>query len=65
MPHIIILTAAAIAGGIAWQLRKASQKKAAEPAPTPPAPNPAVIEWDDVSDGAILGLEIGYGLIGL
>ena len=65
MPHMIILPAAAVAGGIAWQLRKASQKKAAEPAPLPPAPNPALIEWDDVSDGAIPGLEIGYGLISL
>ena len=65
MPHFIILPAAAIAATIAWKLRKASQRKAAEPAPVAPAPNPAVIEWDDVSDGAILGLEIGYGLIAL
>ncbi len=65
MPHFIILTAAAISGFIAWKLRQAAQKKAAEPAPAAPAPNPAVIEWDDVSDGALLGLEIGYGLIGL
>ncbi len=38
MPHLIILTAAAIAGGIAWQLRKAGQRKAAEPEPVAPRP---------------------------
>ncbi|WP_327754992.1 flagellar biosynthesis protein FlhA [Sphingobium sp. SJ10-10] len=65
MPHMIILSAAAIAGGIAWQLRKAGQRKAAEPEAVAPPPNPALIEWNDVSDGAVLGLEIGYGLIGL
>ncbi|MFT3965859.1 MAG: flagellar biosynthesis protein FlhA [Sphingobium sp.] len=67
MPHLIILPAAAISGFIAWKLGKA--KKAAEveaAAPPPPAPeNLSNIEWNDVSDSAILGLEIGYGLIGL
>ncbi|MBB3982428.1 flagellar biosynthesis protein FlhA [Sphingobium fontiphilum] len=65
MPHMIVLPAAAIAGGIAWHLRKAAQTKAAEPEPVAPPPNPAQIEWTDVSDGAILGLEIGYGLIAM
>ena len=67
MPHMIILPAAAIAGFIAWRL-KDSAKKAAEAASAPPAPepeNPAKIDWEDVSDGAVLGLEVGYGLIGL
>jgi flagellar biosynthesis protein FlhA len=27
--------------------------------------NPNLIGWDEVSDGAALGLELGYGLIGL
>ncbi|GAY23203.1 flagellar biosynthesis protein FlhA [Sphingobium fuliginis] len=65
MPHMIILPAAAVAGGIAWHLRKSSQRKAAEPEAAAPPPNPALIEWNDVSDGAVLGLEIGYGLISL
>ena len=68
MPHLIILPAAGLSGFLAWRLRKASQQKAAEEAvkvdAAPPA-NPAHIEWGDVSDGAVLGLEIGYGLIGL
>ncbi|PTQ08153.1 flagellar biosynthesis protein FlhA [Sphingomonas oleivorans] len=66
MPHMIILLAAAIAGFIAWRLRKA----AATPAPVEaieaaPAPSPSAIGWDEVSDGAVLSLELGYGLIGL
>ncbi|MGE4321517.1 MAG: flagellar biosynthesis protein FlhA [Sphingobium sp.] len=65
MPHMIVLPAAALAGFIAWKLRQSARAKAAEPAPAPPPDNPAVIAWEDVSDGAILGLEIGYGLIGL
>jgi len=67
MPHFIILPAAGIAGVIAWKLTKA--KKAAEVAAAAPEPvvpeNLSNIEWGDVSDSAILGLEIGYGLIGL
>ncbi|MDX3900045.1 MAG: flagellar biosynthesis protein FlhA [Sphingobium sp.] len=65
MPHMIVLPAAAFAGFIAWQLRKTARAKANEPEPAAPPSNPALIEWNDVSDGAILGLEIGYGLISL
>jgi hypothetical protein len=63
MPHFIILPAAALAGFTAWRLRNA---KPAEAAPEPVAEvNPNLIGWDEVSDGAALGLELGYGLIGL
>jgi flagellar biosynthesis protein FlhA len=65
MPHMAILPAAALSGFIAWRLRKAAARAAAVPPPAAPAPNPANIEWNDVSDGAVLGLEIGYGLIGM
>ncbi len=66
MPHVVILPAAAIAGFIAWKLRRAAKAAAATaPVEAPPVENPAHIEWSDVSDGAVLGLEIGYGLIGL
>jgi len=65
MPHLIILPAAGLAGFLAWRLRK-SAAKAAIPVVEEAAPvNPAHIEWADVSDGAVLGLEIGYGLIGM
>ncbi len=66
MPHVIILPAAAVAGFIAWKLHRTAQKKIADaPVEMAPVENPAHIEWADVSDGAVLGLEIGYGLIGL
>ncbi|MBT2187063.1 flagellar biosynthesis protein FlhA [Sphingobium nicotianae] len=66
MPHVIILPAAAVAGLVAWRLRKAAKTAKEAPVDVPAAPeNPAHIEWSDVSDGAVLGLEIGYGLIGL
>jgi flagellar biosynthesis protein FlhA len=64
MPHLVILPAAALAGFVAWKLRhgKPAEPEAEEAAP--PA-NPAAIGWDEVSDGAALGLELGYGLVGL
>jgi flagellar biosynthesis protein FlhA len=65
MPHLIILPAAAVAGMLAWRLRKSDANKAAPVEAPPPPANPAQIEWNDVSDGAVLGLEIGYGLIGM
>jgi flagellar biosynthesis protein FlhA len=64
MPHLMILSAASLAGYVAWRLRKAKVTEPAEPEIVP-APNPSIIGWDEVSDGAALGLELGYGLIGL
>ncbi|MET0238635.1 MAG: flagellar biosynthesis protein FlhA [Sphingobium sp.] len=67
MPHFIILPAAGLSGFIAWKLAK-TKKQAALAAAIPPAPQPenlSHIEWGDVSDSAVLGLEIGYGLIAL
>ncbi|RXR29875.1 flagellar biosynthesis protein FlhA [Sphingobium fluviale] len=65
MPHMMILSAAAGAGYVAWRLSKKAQEVASAPLPPAEPENPANIEWDDVSEGAVLGLEIGYGLIGL
>jgi flagellar biosynthesis protein FlhA len=66
MPQLIILPAAAAAGYIAWHLhKKAKLARESAPVEAPPVENPTHIEWSDVSDGAVLGLEIGYGLIGL
>ncbi|MGK2909571.1 MAG: flagellar biosynthesis protein FlhA [Sphingobium sp.] len=65
MPHLIILPAAVLCGFLAWKLNKSAKTKANAPEPVAEAPNPANIEWEDVSDGAVLGLEIGYGLIGM
>lgn len=66
MPHLIVLPAAGLAGYAAWRLRKGEKVAAEQPAvEEKKAENPTHINWDDVSDGATLGLEIGYGLIGL
>jgi flagellar biosynthesis protein FlhA len=71
MPHFMILSASGIAGFIAWKLNKAKGVAAAVEtanaelanAPAPLSPNS--IDWNDVSDGAALGLELGYGLVGM
>lgn len=65
MPHLIILPAAGLAWFVAWRLRKGAQVATQESVEAPAPENPAHIDWTDVSDGAVLGLEIGYGLIGL
>ena len=65
MPHLALLPAAAIAGLIAWRLTRAEAARAAVPAPPPARIDPAVIEWAEVSDGARLSLDIGYGLVPL
>jgi flagellar biosynthesis protein FlhA len=67
MPHFVILPAAAIAGFIAWKLRTPTvevlEPSAAEVAAKTAAP--AAIGWDEVSDGAALSLELGYGLVSM
>jgi len=65
MPHLVILPAAALAGFMAWKLKKSADAKAlvVEAPPAPPAPH--LIGWDEVSDDAALSLELGFGLIGL
>jgi flagellar biosynthesis protein FlhA len=72
MPHFIIMPAAGLAGFVAWKLKDAKPLRATAAGGAPDtaaeaaAPvNPSVIGWDEVSDGAALSLELGYGLIGL
>ena len=64
MPHLIILPAAAIAGFIAWKLSRPKAQVAEALAPLAPE-NPNAIDWQDVSDGAMLGIDVGYGLVPL
>jgi flagellar biosynthesis protein FlhA len=64
MPHFMMLSAAALAGYLAWRLRHGKPEAPVEAEAAPP-PNPSIIGWDEVSDGAALGLELGYGLISL
>jgi len=67
MPHFVILPAAGVAAAIAWKLKKAKDAAAAVAAIPAPAPvvNPSQIQWEEVSDGAALSLELGYGLVAL
>jgi flagellar biosynthesis protein FlhA len=67
MPHSVILPAAALAGAIAWKLRKNALARAAAAAivDLPAAVSPSAIGWNEVSDDAALGLELGFALVGL
>src|SRR3954454_1481280 len=67
MPHFVILPAAAVAGTIAWKLRNAAKARAAaaESEAQQPIAAPSAIGWDEVSDDAALGLELGFALVGL
>ncbi len=68
MPHVLALAAAGGAGFIAWRLTRAPPGETPAPAATHhgetllPETN---IGWDEVTDHAKVGLEIGYGLIEL
>ena len=67
MPHMVILSLAAVAGFIAWRVhRKAKTPVEAESLPAPaPERDPTQIDWQDVSDHIQVGVEIGYGLVPL
>jgi flagellar biosynthesis protein FlhA len=65
MPHLIVLPAAAAAGGIAWRLRKAAKARAEAAEPAAAVTTPSAIGWDEVSDDAALGLDLGFALVGL
>ena len=61
MPYFLLLPAAAGAGALAWRLRVRADAPAVE---APPAPT-STIDWADVGDSATVGLELGYGLVGM
>jgi len=63
MPHLVLLGAGGLAGGLAWRLRTPVRTDAPALAVTPGGD--AAIEWREVADTASAGLELGYGLIGL
>ncbi|MFL0413203.1 flagellar biosynthesis protein FlhA [Sphingomonas panaciterrae] len=66
MPHLILLPAAAIAGFTAWKLHKIAQRPA--PIEEVAAPEPvdqSRIGWEEVTDGMMVNLDIGYGLVPL
>ena len=68
MPHIVFITLALCSAGLAWRITQ----KQAEPASSPAelaakaaAEEPKELNWDDVDQVDLIGLEIGYGLIPL
>jgi flagellar biosynthesis protein FlhA len=66
MPHLVILPLAAVAGYIAWRLRKPPASATTEALAAPmPERDPTQIDWQDVSDHIQVGVEIGYGLVPL
>ncbi|WP_420605845.1 flagellar biosynthesis protein FlhA [Novosphingopyxis sp.] len=60
MPHMVILPAAAVAGYFAYRFSRPVPE--IDDSADDPAPNPNVIHWSDVSDEAMLGIEVGYAL---
>ncbi|GAB5480894.1 MAG: flagellar biosynthesis protein FlhA [Parasphingorhabdus sp.] len=64
MPHMIVLPAAAVAGGFAFYLIRKPKPVEAPPEPVQEK-QPEQIDWEDVSEKARLGIEIGYGLVSM
>lgn len=67
MPHLVFLTLAAATAGLAFMvMRKQMVLDQALAAPALPASDaPKELDWDDVEQVDLIGLEIGYGLIPL
>ena len=68
MPHMVFLSLAAATGGIAFMVvRTNAQEEIAQSAPALPSADeaPKELDWDDVDQVDLIGLEIGYGLIPL
>jgi flagellar biosynthesis protein FlhA len=65
MPHFILLPFAATAGFAAWKLRQIAQRPApAEEVKAEPI-DQSRIGWEEVTDGMMVNLDIGYGLVPL
>ncbi|QKR98976.1 flagellar biosynthesis protein FlhA [Sphingomonas sp. CL5.1] len=65
MPHLVILPAAAIAGFTAWKLRQIANRPAPVTEVKPEPVDQSRIGWDEVTDGMMINLDIGYGLVPL
>ena len=68
MPHVVFITLAAATAGLGLMvIRQEVQVEAEEQAKqdAPAAEGPKELDWDDVDQVDLIGLEIGYGLIPL
>ena len=65
MPHLVILSAAAIAGFSAWKLRQISRRPVAVAIAPVETVDASRISWDEVTDAMQVNLDIGYGLVPL
>ena len=67
MPHLVFLTLAAATAGVGFMVMR-KQMLLEQGAAAPPVPlnqAPKELDWDDVEQVDLIGLEIGYGLIPL
>ncbi|MDO7594170.1 MAG: flagellar biosynthesis protein FlhA, partial [Burkholderiaceae bacterium] len=69
MPHMVFLSLAGVTAGIGYMVvRRRTIDETAEAAPEQAAADdgtPKELDWDDVDQVDLIGLEIGYGLIPL
>jgi len=67
MPHLVFLTLAAATAGIGVMVinKRHTAEQAIEDAKPPVSDAPKELDWDDVEQVDLIGLEIGYGLIPL
>ncbi len=68
MPHLVFLTLGLCSAALAWLILKRQSAPAADPAAQALAQaseEPKELDWDDVDQVDLIGLEIGYGLIPL
>jgi len=66
MPHLVFLLLAGATAGIGWMsLQKQAQPATAADLPAAATDAPKELDWDDVEQVDLIGLELGYGLIPL
>jgi len=68
MPHMVFIVLALATAGLAWRISNkvaAPEATPAEQAAQAALEEPKELDWDDVDQVDLIGLEIGYGLIPL